>query len=221
MCRTETRKNERRTRTMTQKIYLGLCAVVVGFAVACGETTTPVEPSAATSPGIGAAADGSTLKIAAPTLISPTGNFQPDPGSAVVLTLRNVSGTFKTFPVTYEIEIYNSANVRVANTKAPASSGTNTSIPVAVPLQANSPHTWKARATYGNSVGPWSLVASFRSPVEAFISGRQFFDPLTTGKTVGKQRGGHFIAGVGWQALGNADGIDYDIDTCDNCRLEF
>jgi hypothetical protein len=52
--------------------------------------------------------------------------------------------------------------------------------------------------------------------VEPFIIN----DPLTNGRTVGRQIGGAFVAG-GWQSRSLTDGIDYDVPTCVSCRLEF
>ena len=79
---------------MAQKIDIGLCVVLVALAAACGQSTGPVSPSAAVSGSTAAGPGGSTLKIAAPTLISPLSGFQFAPGGQVDLTLQNVAGTF-------------------------------------------------------------------------------------------------------------------------------
>jgi hypothetical protein len=208
---------------MAQKILFGLCIALVGGAVACGQSPAPSSPSAALTGGSSAGPDGSTLKIAAPALVSPVNNAQFAPGSQVVLTLQNVSGTYASFPVTYEVQVLNAGGTIVANPKFVASSGTtSTTTIISSSLAADAPHTWRARATYGSGVGPWSTAAAFKTPIAAFIAGREIFDPLTTGFTVGKQHGGRFLLGQGWQSLTLTDGIDYDLPiTCSNCRLEF
>src|SRR5262249_18575009 len=73
----------------------------------------------------------------------------------------------------------------------------------------------------GANVGPWSATASFYTAEGGFIRGSSVFDPLTNGKTVGHQVGGHFVIGQGWQADSLMDGIDYDIATCSSCRMQF
>ena len=83
-------------------------------------------------------------------------------------------------------------------------------------LEPNLPHTWRVRATFDGSNGPWSAAANFISPLDALVN-----DPLTNGRTVGRAIGGRFINGVGWQSTSPRDGIDYDIPTCDNCTVEF
>jgi hypothetical protein len=152
--------------------------------------------------------------------VSPVGGAQLQ-GPSPVLVLTNVSGTYTTFAVTYEVEIRNGAGAVVANPKFAKGSGSTTSFTVTTTLATDAPHTWRARATSNGRVGPWSGTATFRTSLGAFISGSTVLDPLTNGLTVGKQRGGHFVAGQGWQADTVFDGIDYDITTCASCRVEF
>jgi hypothetical protein len=217
---------ERSKSWMAQKILLGLCVASVVVSVACSQTQGPASPSAVVNGSAAAGPDGSTLKIAAPALVSPLNNAQFAPGSQVTLTLQNVKGTFATFPVTYEVQVLNGAGAVVANPKFEASNGTTSTVTVASnSLTADAPHSWRARATYGSGVGPWSATGTFRTPIAAFLggpTGREIFDPLTTGFTVGRQRGGRFLIGQGWQSLTLGDGLDYDLPlTCSNCRLEF
>lgn len=203
-----------------QKVGLSAILFSAAIVVACDSASRP--PSAPSQPpGSDAAPDGSTLKIAAPTLVSPVNGVQIPAGIPLVLTLTNVSGEFASFPVTYEVEVRSAAGTLVANPRFPKSSGSTTSVTVSAPLAGNTGYSWRVRATYSGRVGPWSSTGTFSTGQSAFISGSQVVDPLTTGSTVGRQRGGHFIVGEGWQADTLGDGIDYDITTCSNCRLEF
>ncbi len=210
---------------MSHKILAGLCAAAIGVTVACsGSNGSPASPSSAVAGTTAAAADGSTLKIPAPTLVSPVNNFQFQPNGGIVLTLNNVSGTFASFPVTYEVEIRDASNALVANPKFAASAGATSSVTVTSTLTANVAMTWRARATFQTGVGPWSSFAAFKTPVAAFLggpSGSEAFDPLTTGFSVGQVHGGHFVPGQGWEADSLTDGIDYDLATCISCRVEF
>src|SRR5215207_1099917 len=69
------------TRLLMQYKTLALCgsAMVLAVAIACSKTPdTPIAPSSAQPGAADAAADGSTLKVSAPTPQSPTNNAQPD-----------------------------------------------------------------------------------------------------------------------------------------------
>jgi hypothetical protein len=150
---------------MSYKLYPGLCAVVIGILSGACSQTTPVSPQAAGPTGIDAAPDGSTLKIGAPTLLSPVNNVQVPQGEPLTLSLSNVTGKFASFPVTYEVEIRNASGVLAANVKFAASGGPTTTTTVTATLADDSPHTWRARATFGNGLGPWSSAGAFRTPL--------------------------------------------------------
>ncbi|MCC7007339.1 MAG: hypothetical protein IT184_00835 [Acidobacteria bacterium] len=204
---------------MTRNGFLLASAMAALILAACDSGSSLTSPSG-TGGDAAAAADGSTLKIAAPTLISPINGAQAA-GPSIVLTVSNVSGTYTTFPVTYEVEVRDPAGTIVAHPTFPKGNAGSSSYALTTPLAFDTTHTWRARATYSGRVGPWSSTGAFRTGQAAFLSGSSVLDPLTTGRTVGKQRGGHFVAGQGWQADTRSDGIDYDIATCASCRLEF
>jgi hypothetical protein len=195
----------------------------VAVGIACGRSN-PIGPSDPARGGIGAAPDGSTLKIAAPPPVLPTDNFQFLGGTLpVALSWTNVSGTFASFPVSYEVEVRNAAGAVVANPKGiPASSGDTTSWTVTPALAGDTVHAWRVRATFNQAFGPWSAGRQFKTGPLAFLSNLNstIFDPLTTGFSVGQVRGGQFSP-EGWTATKGSDGIDYDISTCTSCRLEF
>jgi hypothetical protein len=209
---------------MPKKLLVVLCVAAVGLVVACGESKSPVSPSPGAS-GTGALPDGSTLKINAPTIVFPTNNAQLSRTQPFVVTLTNVNGLFATFPVTYELEIRNANTNQVVGTnrKFPAASGQQTSFTVTDELAFETDHAVRVRATYQNSVGPWSGVGTFRTPPRAFLNREtgEVFDPLTDGFSVGQVIGGRFIQGEGWQTVSRTDAINYDIPTCSSCRVEF
>ena len=80
---------------------------------------------------------------------------------------------------------------------------------------------WRVRATNGTVTSDWSRVETFKTKLAGFKNGQSVFDPLTDGQSVGIVRGGQFIPGQGWRSNNLTDGIDYDIPTCDDCRVEF
>jgi hypothetical protein len=208
---------------MPKKLLVALCVAAVGLVVACGESNSPVSPSPGGS-GTDALPDGSTLKIDAPRITSPTNNVQISRTQPFVVTLENVNGKFATFPVTYELEIRN-GNTLVTSHKFAAAQGSTTSftVPNVADWVAETAHTARVRATYRNSVGPWSANGTFRTPPRAFLNKQtgEVFDPLLDGTTVGNRFGGRFIIGQGWQTVNRNDGIDYDIPTCADCVVEF
>ena len=208
---------------MPKKLFLTVCVAAMGLVVACGKTESPVSPSPSIS-GTDAGPDGSTLKINAPRITSPTNDVQISRSTPFVVTLENVSGLFATFPVSYQLEIRN-GNSLVATYRFAAAEGPTTS------FVTNDHANWvpetnltaRVRATYRNSFGPWSANGTFRTPPKAFLNKQtgEVFDPLLDGFSVGEVKGGRFLSGQGWQVVNRTDGIDYDIPTCADCRVEF
>jgi hypothetical protein len=206
---------------MSKKILLGVCSLAVGLFVACGRSASPSSPSSSDVADGALGPDGSTLKIGAPGLSSPESGFQFARNTSIVLTFINVSGTYTTFPVTYELEVRNPAGAVIVNQKFGATAGNTTAFTLTASLLADTLYSWRVRATKDALFGPWSGTRTFRTAIALGIFGSTVIDPLTEGFTVGKQKGGRFITGQGWQALTVTDGIDYDITTCPNCVMEF
>lgn len=154
-------------------------ALVAGLAIACSEApTNPAGANAATS-GAAAAADGSTLKVTAPTPTSPVNDFQTEGNVTLVATAS--TGKYVATTVQYNFEVYNAANVRVYNVTVNSPSWT---IPDSLDMEAR--YTWRVRATAQGGGGPWSTTASFKAPAGGYIKDREIFDPLTNGRTVGR-----------------------------------
>ncbi len=208
---------------MFKRTLIGLCTGVLAMTLACSKASVPTSPSSSVSSDAGAAADGSTLKIAAPTLTAPANGFAASAGSTDVftLTLTNVTGTYASFAVTYEFEVRNPAGTLILNPKVAAGSGSTSTAVSPTGLVADTSYTWRARATSGTGVGPWSATRTFRTAIAEGFFGQTVVDPLSNGKTYGKQKGGRFLAGQGWQALTLEDGIDYDIPTLTDGSVEF
>lgn len=166
---------------------LVLCASAAALAatLACSKNPeAPIAPSSSQPGAADAAADGSTLKVTAPTPQSPTNNAQPD---TLVLTTGRATATFgATTPMSYEFEIKNSAGANAcAPTIVDGGSGASVSYTPNCTLQFDQPYTWRVRAAVGNGRGPWSAAANFRSPSGGYIRDNEVFDPLTNGRTAG------------------------------------
>lgn len=184
----------------------GVCLSAI--LTACSSTPNPVAPNDV--PVEAAGPSGETLKIAAPTTVSPVGGAQA--AAALVLVVGNVNGTYANFPVTYRYEIRAANGGVAAAGTAPAAGGTSTSIPVSASLAFDTNHTWRVRAEFSGEFGPWSADASFRSSAGGYIQASEIFDPLTTGKTVGGVEGPvTFVPGVGARLESNLSYIAYEL----------
>src|SRR5262245_61698150 len=142
------------TFVVTAVVSMGLSA-----AIGCG-VQTPLAPKPAGGTGSGAAADGTTLKVGAPTLVSPINDTEVQV-QLPVLTVSPATGQFTSAPANlqYEFELQNDAGAVI--TRATVSGTTYT-------LQAdagtNTAYRWRARAVSGASVGPFSGIGRFLSP---------------------------------------------------------
>ncbi len=202
---------------------VSLVGITVGlaFALACGNAQPPASPSPTTSGGLGAGPSGETLKIAAPTLLSPIADAVAQ--GTPVLMFANVSGTYATFPVTYEVEVKDASGATAVTGKVAAASGASTSYPVTQLLQSEATYSWRVRATYGGGVGPWSSTATFKTQSASYIRGSEVFDPLTNGKTAGKPVGSYrFIPGQGIQLIDQTAYVQYVLEeTLQEGELSF
>jgi hypothetical protein len=202
---------------MTRKVLLCTATGLLALAVACSKTSpTPTSPSSATQSSTTSATDGFLLKAGIPNTVGPTGGIQVN--DPIVLTASTTKGTFIDIPLSYRFQVRSGSTVASEGVVGPISGSTVSFIPTG--LAFNTSYTWRVQATYQGNNAPWSGDASFKT-VGKFNDGLQLFDPLLDGTTVGIQHGGRFIAGQGWQSTALNDGIDYPIQTCANCRLEF
>ncbi|HEY7270446.1 MAG TPA: hypothetical protein VH951_11515 [Dehalococcoidia bacterium] len=185
---------------MKRRSWFALSICALALAAACSkQSTSPTSPSAAASAKSAATGDGSTLKVSAPTPVSPINGVKITQGDNVVLTVNNSSATYAgNIPLRYEFAVINGAGQQVFVGQN-ASGAAQTSIQVTAGLDAETQYQWHARAFYGDYVGPWSAFAAFISPAnEGYIRGNELYDPLSNGKTIGTVHGNvTFIPGVG------------------------
>ena len=140
-----------RTSTTVAK-YLAACTLLT--AVACGKNT-PLTPTAPALPGNGAAADGSTLKAAAPGIVGPANNVTLADAKPTMVVAA-AAGQFAPAGFNYEFRLMNDAGATV---RSATISGTSWSI--TDELSYDTPYRWQARAVLGTAVGPWSAQARF------------------------------------------------------------
>ena len=148
------------TRFLTTSVLVAATALVA----ACGQSAlNSVAPTGSGGRGE-AAADGSTLKVTAPTLVSPVGGVEvADLDPEVVfgrVSPLNVSATPLTFQ--YELEVFDEEGGRVYS-RILGDGGDATTHELEQDLNFNELHTWRVRARLGDYVGPWSALASFKT----------------------------------------------------------
>jgi hypothetical protein len=194
------------------KLLACASAAVLAFAVACSkDSPSPVSPSGS-QPGIAdAAPDGSTLKVSAPTPVSPVNNQQPD--GSLVLVASKAQGKFADVTPSYEFEIHRgTTRVYTSGVTGGAGSGpSNVAHTPTAALEFDQQYTWRVRAVLQGAVGPWSSAATFRAPAGGYIRDNEILDPLTNGFTVGNPIGVQFVGNEGARLLGHTSRITYEL----------
>jgi len=148
---------------MLRRTTFTICAIsVVTAAYGCSSTASaPTAPAAAVA-GTDAAADGSTLKVTAPGLVSPINTVQLDTLSPL-FTFSNATAKYGAAPtLSYRIEISTPAGAPVAAATVPAGSGT-TKWQYPGNLALDQTFRWRVRAEMGGAFGPWTAFGTFRS----------------------------------------------------------
>lgn len=153
-------------------------AAILGLSIACGRTaSSPVTPSssAAASTDAGSAADGSTLKVSAPTLSAPINDVVVD-DLTPTLVATPATGKYAQGSLSYDFELYDGNNTKIQTLVV---SGTSWKIGA---VEYDKPYKWRVRATSDNAYGPWSAFGSFKTPEgRGYIRGNELYDPLTNG----------------------------------------
>lgn len=191
---------------------LGVAAIVAA-AVACDRTSSaPTSPTTSAPATANAAADGSTLKVSAPTPQSPI-NDQTFQNPPITLSASTSNAKYGSITPQYRFQVISPAGTTVQDSGLLNATSFQINQDL---LTGKTRYTWRVRAEYQGAVGPWSSTGSFIAPDPALIA-----DALTSGTTIGTKMGGHFILGQGWQADTVTDAIAYDVPTCTSCKLEF
>jgi len=152
---------------MYRKICLATCvAALVALPLACS-SGTPSPTSPTTAAGIGSSGafgpDNSTLKVTAPTPVSPIDDVEVEDYTP---ELRATNATGQYVPATglqYRFQLVDENDTVVFETLVAGGDGQTTATP-GDDLDAEKPFRWRARAELGQYFGPWSQNATFRTP---------------------------------------------------------
>ena len=137
-----------------------ICSAVCVLAtmLACS-VQTPVTPAPTPVNAPKTAADGSTIKATAPTLVSPINN-DVIASERPTFVINTATGLFAKVAFFYEFELSNDAGQLVRSDTADT-----TTLQLPVTLAFDSPYRWRARAVLdGGNIGPWSSQGRFFTP---------------------------------------------------------
>jgi len=187
--------------------YFATGLAIATLTIACGRTApTTVSPStsAKSSSDRSAAADGSTLKVSAPSPASPI-NDETTADTTPTLIAVESTGKFTQGALAYDFELYDDSDVKIQTLVVPELSWKVT------PLEFAKHYRWRVRATEDNAFGPWSNFAGFNTPEgRGYIRGNELYDPLTNGQTVASSMNDvTFIPGQGIRLNGIESCVEY------------
>jgi hypothetical protein len=157
------------------------------LAAGCGsDPATPTTPAPVTQTG------ATTLKISAPSIVSPAGGGSLNTRTPT-LVLRSAAGTYGAPEVSYEVQVLNPAGDAVYSrtvTGGPANGQATVSHVVDTMLSQRTSYRWRARAVQGANPGPWSdgatgpvmFVTNGLTPGSSNAEFREFFFSLIAQK---------------------------------------
>ena len=148
---------------------VGTCLALLMGGIGCTQASQSITaPSAAGGGSTADAADGSTLKVTAPALVSPTGGERAEDRRPTLIWL-NSTGRYGSLGVAYDIELSTSAATVYSRTVGESPDlGAHL---VELELQYDTVYSWRVRAHVGNpdQYGPWSSWATFLSPTRPVV----------------------------------------------------
>lgn len=185
---------------------VGVCAM--GAAAACDrKPAAPTAPTTAASGSSDANADGSLLKVDAPTHQSPANGSRLEQAENITLVVTNVAPKYGTANITYRFQVFNAADQLVSDGKdiLPGAGGTTSYSVSTANLIGDETYSWWSRIEYLGETSRWSTKWTFIAPQnDGYIRGAELYDPLVNGRSVAQSCGGcglvgpmDFIPGVG------------------------
>lgn len=161
-------------------------AIALAWTAACSSApSAPVSPSSTSVTETGAAPDGSTLKVTAPTPISPANGAEVD-SPEPVFSVGNAAAKFGVpVQLEYRFEVQTASGQTVRNSPKVAAGGQTTGWEYPEFLDMGD-YKWRARAEMGTNYGPWSPFVPFTitAPPSILPPGPYPTDPLAIAQFV-------------------------------------
>lgn len=193
---------------MSRRFTVTATAALLALAIACSkQAATPVSPSTNGATGADAAADGSTLKVSAPGVVSPVNDAQQTDVPTLTASASTAKYSGTTPALTYRFQVFDAGNNMVQDSGQVSGLTYRPTAQLAFKVR----HTWRVRAESGSAVGPWSSAASFISSEGGYIRGNEVFDPLYNGVTVGQAIGAVTMTSEGARLEANTSYVRYVI----------
>jgi hypothetical protein len=144
-------------------------SVFAAIALACSQSpSAPNAPSAVGRSNPDAAGDGSTLKVTAPTPVSPVGGAEIDDLDPD-LVITNSTGRFvQGVVLSYIFEVFEEGQLVYTSPAIPQGPDGQTTHEIGIDLDEDEEHTWRARAVYQGRQGPLSANANFKTTAALF-----------------------------------------------------
>ena len=151
---------------MTQRTLIGVTlAIVTATALACSDATAPpTSPGALGFIDADAGPDGSTLKVNAPTPVSPAGGVEVDDDDPD-LVLENATAKYvQNVALSYVFEVLDTDDrIVYRSTPVPGGADGRTSHEMAVTLEFDKNFSWRAYAVSDGARGPVSSTVTFKT----------------------------------------------------------
>ncbi len=157
---------------------------------ACSQSPqSPVSPSVGAGGDTTANPDGSTLKVTAPTPVSPVNGDRIET-QRPTFVFNNAAGRFSNVALAYRLQLYDVAGSLQGERTITQSGGTQTVYDADVDLAYENDFSWRVRAELSGEAGPWSGLAAFKTPLRPVAGGpftgqvgpqRSIFYPEATG----------------------------------------
>lgn len=156
---------------------------IVALGVSCSRTpmSSPTSPSAVAQSVSAANADGSTLKVTAPGLVTPFGDERID-GRRPTMIWQNSTGLHAAIGFAYELEVWD--NEKVIYTMIVGETPSMGTHVFPTDLAYDTAYSWRIRAALENARGPWSDRGNFRTMIAPVV----VTTPTVTGGTIGPPR---------------------------------
>jgi hypothetical protein len=172
-------------------VFMASMAIVAAAltTTACGDDPAPTNPTP--TPATGTA----TLKVSAPTIVSPAGGGTVNTRNPT-LVLQPVTGTYVQSSVSYELQVLTTGGDVVYSrtiSGGPSNGQGTLSHTVDTPLNVRTSYRWRARAVSGSVAGPWSdnsasgatmFVTNTLTPGSSNAEFRDYFFSLTVQKNL-------------------------------------
>jgi hypothetical protein len=156
---------------------VGTCLAFLTAVAACSQAPQAVTTPSATLGGSTSAtgADGSTLKVSRPALVSPVNSERAEDRRPFLIWL-NSTGSYGSTGLEYELELSSPTTV-VYRTVAGETADVSSHL-IPIDLDYDVVYSWRVRAKHTTELGPWSDWASFMSPTRPVVVAPP---PTTTG----------------------------------------